>query len=126
MVAIHVDGGTEFRAVFEQAFLECQLCLLVLPPHSPKLNGCAGYAHRTHKEEFYEVYPDDLGLGPRYHALRAWERVSNFTDPHQALKGLTPAEYIQKYHPRWPPICLVGLESVQFLDLRPEKLYYDI
>ncbi|MFH2104366.1 MAG: hypothetical protein ABIJ39_13535 [Chloroflexota bacterium] len=36
--------------------------LFVLPPHSPKLNGYVERAHRTHQEEFYEVYLDDLRL----------------------------------------------------------------
>jgi hypothetical protein len=29
--------------------------LFVLPPRSPKLNGCIERANRTHTEEFYEV-----------------------------------------------------------------------
>ena len=53
--AIQVDGGSEFQAGFES---ECQrrgLLLFVLPPRSPKLNGCVERAQRTHTEEFYEV-----------------------------------------------------------------------
>ncbi|MDP2951726.1 MAG: helix-turn-helix domain-containing protein, partial [Chloroflexota bacterium] len=53
--AIQVDGGSEFQAAFET---ECQrrgLHLFVLPPRSPKLNGCVERANRTHTEEFYEV-----------------------------------------------------------------------
>ena len=55
--AIQVDGGSEFMAEFEE---ECQgrgIMLFVLPPRSPKLNGCVERGNRTHKEEFYEVYP---------------------------------------------------------------------
>lgn len=50
--AIQVDEGSEFYAEFE---LECQrrgIRLFVLPPRSPKLNGCVERAHRTHDEEF--------------------------------------------------------------------------
>ena len=102
--AIQVDGGSEFRAAFEQACQDRHLRLFVLPPHSPKLNGCVERAQRTHKEEFYEVYLDDLKLGPLNHALRAWEKTYNFVRPHHSLDGLTPAEYIQKYHPGVAPL----------------------
>jgi len=53
--AIQVDRGSEFFREFEQ---ECQgrgINLFVLPPKSPKLNGCVERAQRTHTEEFYEV-----------------------------------------------------------------------
>ena len=53
--AIQVDGGSEFEAVLEE---ECQrrgIKLFVLPPRSPRLNGCVERAHRTHTEESYEV-----------------------------------------------------------------------
>ncbi len=38
--AIQVDGGSEFRAEFEAACEQKGLRLFVLPPRSPKLNGC--------------------------------------------------------------------------------------
>ena len=38
--AIQVDGGSEFHASFEEACKERGFHLFVLPPHSPKLNGC--------------------------------------------------------------------------------------
>ena len=53
--AIQVDGGSEFEAVFEQECQRRNIKLFVLPPRSPKLNGCVERAHRTHTEEFYEV-----------------------------------------------------------------------
>ena len=58
--ALQVDGGSEFQAVFEEACQEKGLGLFVLPPHSPKLNGHVERAHRTHTEEFYEVYGGEL------------------------------------------------------------------
>ena len=36
---IQVDGGSEFRAEFEDACRERNLCLFVLPPKRPQLNG---------------------------------------------------------------------------------------
>jgi transposase InsO family protein len=52
--AIQVDGGAEFMAEFEGACQERGIRLFVLPPRSPKLNGCVERAQRTHTEEFYE------------------------------------------------------------------------
>ena len=55
--AIQVDGGSEFQAAFEAACQARGIRLFVLPPRSPKLNGCVQRAQRTHTEEFYEVTP---------------------------------------------------------------------
>lgn len=101
--AIQVDGGSEFWAEFEQACQEKGIQLFVLPPHSPKLNGYVERAHRTHQEEFYEVYAEDLRLGPLNQALQAWEKTYNTVRPHQSLDGLTPAEYIQIHYPQLIP-----------------------
>ena len=97
--AIQVDGGSEYRAGFEQACQRLGLKLFVLPPHAPKLNGRVERAHRTHLEEFYAVLPDSAQLEKLNIALYKWERVYNQIRPHQALDYLTPAEYINKYHP---------------------------
>ena len=50
-----MDGGSEFQAAFEMECQRRELKLFVLPPRSPKLNGCVERAQRTHTEEFYEV-----------------------------------------------------------------------
>jgi putative transposase len=97
--AIQVDGGSEYRAGFEEACQRLGLKLFVLPPHSPKLNGSVERAHRTHLEEFYAVVPDSPQLDKLNIALYKWEWVYNQIRPHQALDYLTPAEYIKKYHP---------------------------
>ena len=93
--AIQVDGGGEFQGGFEQACQERGLHLFVLPPRSPKLNGHVERAQRTHTEEFYELYPDDLEITPLNQALREWERVYNYVRPHQSLGYLTPFEYLR-------------------------------
>jgi len=54
--ALQVDGGSEFYSEFEEECERRKIRLFVLPPKSPKLNGCVERAHRTHTEEFYEVY----------------------------------------------------------------------
>jgi putative transposase len=54
--AIQVDGGSEFLEDFELACFQRHIRLFILPPHSPKLNGQVERDHRTHIEEFYQVY----------------------------------------------------------------------
>lgn len=94
--AIQVDGGSEFQAQFEA---ECQrrgIRLFVLPPHSPKLNGHVERAHRTHQEEFYEVWDLDWTVAALNRQLRRWERVYNTVRPHQALGYRTPQQYLRE------------------------------
>src|SRR3989337_2171708 len=102
--AIQVDGGSEFMGEFEIACQCSDLQLFVLPPRSPKLNGHVERAHRTHTEEFYEVYDGDLEIRPLNQALRQWEKVYNCLRPHQALDMMTPEEYLIHYHPELAPL----------------------
>ena len=101
--AIQVDGGSEFCAAFEQACKDRGICLFVLPPRSPKLNGHVERAHRTHTEEFYEVYDGDLEIQPLNLALTEWETTYNCLRPHQALDSKTPEEYLRHCHPELTP-----------------------
>jgi len=102
--AVQVDGGSEFQAVFEEACREKNIPLFVLPPRSPKLNGHVERAHRTHREEFYEVYDGDLEMEPLNLALKQWEWVYNHVRPHQALDNRTPQEYLRQCHPDVAPL----------------------
>jgi len=98
--AVQVDGGSEFMAEFEQACQEKGIRLFVLPPRSPKLNGCVERAHRTHGEEFYQVYADDWDIPVMNKVLEEWERIYNQVRPHHSLDNLTPKEYIQSNYPQ--------------------------
>ena len=101
--AIQVDGGSEFRAQFEESCRDLGIRLFVLPPCSPKLNGHVERAQRTHREEFYELYDGDLEIGPLNRALRHWERIYDTLRPHRSLDGSTPAEYLEQHHPQLVP-----------------------
>lgn len=102
--AVQVDGGSEFKAEFEIACHEMGIHLFVLPPHSPKLNGCVERAHRTHAEEFYQVYASDQWELPTLNnVLQEWERIYNQVRPHASLDNLTPKEYIQSNYPHSLP-----------------------
>lgn len=92
--AIQVDGGAEFQSVFEDACQSLGIRLFVLPPRSPKLNGYVERANRTHAEEFYEVTKADFNIHSLNPALRDWEQIYNTVRPHQALKYLTPNQFL--------------------------------
>lgn len=95
--AIQVDGGSEFMAEFEMACREAGYRLFVLPPRSPKLNGCVERAQRTHTEEFYELSWAEPTVDALGKELREWERVYNEIRPHQSLGYLTPLEFLQAW-----------------------------
>ena len=92
--AIQIDGGSEFKGEFEQECKKRGIKLFVLPPRSPKLNGCVERSNRTHTEEFYEVNNFSLDLKELNQQLLKWEKIYNTVRPHQALGYLTPLEYI--------------------------------
>ncbi len=98
--AIQVDGGSEFMAQFEEACQQRGIGLFLLPPRSPKLNGCVERAHRTHTEEFYEVVDSDFTVADLQGKLLEWELVYNMVRPHQALGYLTPQQFLQCYRER--------------------------
>ena len=98
--AIQSDGDSEFLGEFEIACQERGIHFFIptgvcLPPRSPKLNGHAERAQRTHREGSYEVVnlPDSLNEVNKM--LRAWEDVYNCYRPHQALGYLTPRAFYQ-------------------------------
>lgn len=98
--AIQIDGGSEFKAAFERACAAQGIRLYVLPPRSPKLNGQVERAHRTHQEEFYDIYEIPELLTEHRALLRAWEDTYNNVRPHQALSYLTPNEFLRRFHHR--------------------------
>ncbi len=69
----------------------------VLPPRSPKLNGCVERAQRTHTEEFYEVTEFSLEVAALNRELLVWEHTCNTVRPHQALGYLTPHQFVTQW-----------------------------
>ncbi len=94
--AIQVDGGSEFEAVFEEECRNRGITLFVLPPRSPKLNGGVERANRTHTEEFYEVTDSTYELVDLRPKLLQWENICNTYRPNQALKYLTPLQFLER------------------------------
>lgn len=95
--AVQVDGGSEFAGEFEAACQRRGIRLFILPPQSPKLNGHVERAHRTHREEFYEVTDLVWTLPELNHDLQAWETIYNTVRPHQALGYRTPKEFLTQW-----------------------------
>jgi len=95
--AIQVDGGSEFKAEFEDACRQRGIRLFVLPPRSPKLNAYVERAQRTHREEFYQMLDPPQSLAELRERLRAQETVYNTIRPHQALGQRMPWEFYQEW-----------------------------
>lgn len=93
--SIQVDGGSEFRAEFEQACEELGIPLFVLPPRSPELNGHVERCNGTTKYEFYPFYDGSLHIDALRLALTEYCRFYNEYRPHQGLNMLTPMAYYQ-------------------------------
>ena len=92
--AIQVDGGSEFMAEFEEICAANDIPVYVLPPRSPKLNGCVERFNRTSREEFWEWYEGAYDLASVQPALRAWEDEYNRLRPHQALQMQSPIAFL--------------------------------
>jgi len=95
--AIQVDGGSEFESVFEEECQRRNIRLFVLPPRSPKLNGCVERAHRTHTEEFYEVTQSSFNIAELRGELLRWEHTYDTIRPHQALGYSTPLQFLERW-----------------------------
>ena len=69
----------------------------MLPPRSPKLNGCVERSNRTHKEEFYEINDFSFDITVLNEELHGWQTTYNAVRPNQAIGYLTPLEYILQW-----------------------------
>ena len=96
-------GGSEFKADFETACRDRNITLWELPPKSPELNGHVERNNGTWRSEFHATWdlPDNLeDLNPW---LDAFADEFNTFRPHQALGGMTPAEYLATRTADEPP-----------------------
>lgn len=96
--SIQVDGGSEFMAEFECACQQLGIALYVLPPKSPKLNGCVERANGTSRYEFYPFYYGQMSVGSLNLELQRYQHQYNHYRPHQALNQLTPMEYYNQHY----------------------------
>lgn len=94
--AIQVDGGSEFKAEFEDACRDKDLVLYELPPKRPQLNGAVERCNGAWRYEFYGVYDLPRSVEPLAPLLDSFQHLYNHHRPHGALGGLTPARYLAK------------------------------
>jgi len=92
--AIQVDGGSEFKAEFEEACANKGLVLYELPPKRPQLNGAVERCNGAWRYEFYGVYDLPRRLQDLAPLLDSFQHLYNHHRPHGALDGLTPARYL--------------------------------
>lgn len=93
ITSIQVDGGSEFRGCFEKACQEKNIPLYVLPPRSPKFNGCVERGNGILKEEFYQVFDIPSNLNELRPMLDDFVYKYNTYRPHGSLQGKTPLAY---------------------------------
>ena len=96
LLSVQVDGGSEFMAEFEQACKDLTLPLYVLPPKSPKYNGCVERANGTSRYEFYPFYEGPLTLAAINRKLAQYQHCYNYYRPHDGIGLETPMAYYQK------------------------------
>ena len=91
--SIEVDGGSEFRAHFEQSCSQSGIELFVLPPKSPELNGCVERCNRTLRYEFYRLYDGLFEFQELKKSLGDTMKIYNDFRPHQTLNQDMPLQY---------------------------------
>ncbi len=94
VTGIQVDGGSEFKAEFEQACADRGLTLYVLPPKRPQLNGAVERAQGSWRYEFYGCFDVPHRIDKLQAYVDAFAHRYNHHRPHQALGDQTPAEYL--------------------------------
>jgi transposase InsO family protein len=94
--AIQVDGGSEFKAEFEEACQTKGIRLYELPPKRPQMNGAVERCNGAWRYEFYSVYDLPSSVQALSPLLDAFQHLYNHHRPHGALAGLTPAAFLAK------------------------------
>jgi putative transposase len=94
--AIQVDGGSEFKAEFEQACQAKAIRLYELPPKRPQINGAVERCNGSWRYEFYASYDLPRSVEALNPILDSFQHLYNHHRPHGALAGLTPIAYLKQ------------------------------
>jgi transposase InsO family protein len=99
---IQTDNGLEFLGDFDQRLKQEKITHLFIYPRCPKINGFVERANRSLREEFINYHYDLLADGnlvtfnqKLMHHL-VWYNTQR---PHQALKYLSPINYLLERYP---------------------------
>lgn len=101
--AIQVDGGSEFKAEFEQACQAKAIRLYELPPKRPQINGAVERCNGSWRYEFYASYDLPRSVEALNPILDSFQHLYNHHRPHGALAGLTPIAYLKQRRARESP-----------------------
>lgn len=98
---IQTDNGLEFLGSFDQRLKQEQIDHLFIYPRCPKINGFIERANRSLREEFINYHQDLLvddliGFNRELMQHLVWYNTQR---PHQALKFLSPIDYLLKRCP---------------------------
>lgn len=91
--SIQTDGGSEFMKHFEQECESLNIPLYILPPRSPKYNGCVERTNGTFRYEFYHSWDTGYNLATLRTALEDFTKHYNTYRPHESINMLTPFQY---------------------------------
>lgn len=94
VAAFQVDGGGEFRGAFELACQARGIPLIVLPPHSPRMNTRVEHVHGICRREFYRSHEIAAELEEVRAQFAQWVGIYNRIRPHESLDLKTPYEFI--------------------------------
>ncbi len=94
--SVQVDGGSEFMAEFETACQRRGIALFVLPPRSPKYNGCVERANAAGRYEFHQFYAGELSVGALNVELAKFERSATPTGRIRRSDNARPCRRIMK------------------------------
>lgn len=95
ILSIQVDGGSEFKADFEQLTAKIGIPLFVLPPKRPQLNGGVERGNGTAKYEFYSQYNAHLSFPIIKSNLQEFAHFYNTVRPHHGIGLLTPVKFYE-------------------------------
>jgi len=94
--SIHMDNGSEFQFLFDQAVTQLNLAHLWSPPKSPKIHSHIERFNGVFQNEFIDYYVDMAVVEPKRFLteLNAWINWYNTKRPHHSLGLMTPYQYL--------------------------------
>ena len=93
---VQTDNGAPFLKEFERLCTELNLPHYFIYPRTPKQNSYVEISHGADEREFYQQGNACSLLSVMQRKILEWEQVWNTVRPHEALRYLTPAEYLVK------------------------------
>ena len=84
-------------AEFEAACAAKGVALAVLPPKSPKMNGCVERMQATWRNGFHNVQDTAVSVSGLSPLIDEYLDFHSGWRPHDALGGMTPDEYLDKW-----------------------------